>query len=99
MIRKIFVFFILALVISTTLIKNHTKNLDEKIFTAKENINYLNSLKEMVKLEHDYLTSPEKLLNLYSLYFDDELSYTHRKNIIIINDISQINTKYLNKNE
>ena len=99
MIRKIFVFFILALVISTTLIKNHTKNLDEKIFSAKENINYLNSLKEMVKLEHDYLTSPEKLLNLYSFYFDDELSYTHRKNIIIINDISQINIKYLNKNE
>ena len=78
MIRKIFVFFILALVISTTLIKNHTKNLDEKIFLDKENINYLNSLKEMVKLEHDYLTL-RKLLNLYSLYFDDELSYAIEK--------------------
>ena len=48
--------------------------LDEKIFSVKENINYLNGVKELGKLEHDYLSSPEKLLELSNLYFDLELN-------------------------
>ena len=43
MLRKIFIITILILIISTTFIKNHTKKLDEQIFSFKENINYLNS--------------------------------------------------------
>ena len=62
MLKKIFILSIFILIISTTLIKNHTKNLDEQIFSVKENINYLNSVQELVQLEHDYLSSPEKLL-------------------------------------
>ena len=63
MLRKIFVITIILLIISTTFIKNHTKKLDEQIFSLKENINYLNGVKELVQLEHNYLSSPEKLLN------------------------------------
>tara|TARA_Y100001958_G_C20805462_1_gene266887 strand:- start:216 stop:515 length:300 start_codon:yes stop_codon:yes gene_type:complete len=99
MLRKIFIITILTLIISTTYIKNHTKKLDEEIFTVKENISYLNSVKELVLLEHNYLTSPEKLLRLNSLYFDDELQFTQRKNIIIIENINQINLKTLDVNE
>ena len=52
MLRKISILSILLLIISTTLIKNHTKKLDEEIFSIKENINYLNSkLKNLVQLE------------------------------------------------
>ena len=99
MLKKLFILIILLLIISTTFIKNHTKKLDEEIFSVKENINYLNSLKELVKLEHDYLSSPEKLLKLNYLYFDDELKHSSRDNIKIINNINQINSENINQNE
>ncbi len=99
MLRKIFIIIILLLIISTTYIKNYTKKLDEKIFEVKENINYLISIKELVQLENDYLSSPSKLLDFYNIYFDNELNYTLRKNIEIINDINQINFEKMNKNE
>ena len=99
MLRKLFVLTILLLIISTTFIKNHTKKLDEKIFFVKENINYLSNVKELVQLEYDYLSSPEKLLELNNLYFDDELSFSSRKNINVINKVNQINMKNLIKNE
>ena len=99
MLKKLFILTILLLIISTTFIKNHTKKLDEEIFTVKENINYLNSLKELVKLEHDYLSSPEKLLELNYLYFDDELKHSSRDNIKIISNINQINSENINQNE
>ena len=93
MLRKLFILTILILIISTTYIKNYTKKLDEEIFSIKENINYLNSVRELVQLEYDYLSSPEKLLELNSLYFDNELSYSSRENIKIISNINEINQK------
>ena len=99
MLRKTFTLIILVLIISTTFIKNYTKKLDEKIFFVKENINYLSNVKELVQLEYDYLSSPEKLLELNNLYFDDELSFSSRKNINVINKVNQINMKNLIKNE
>tara|TARA_Y100000590_G_C15058153_1_gene765294 strand:- start:23 stop:322 length:300 start_codon:yes stop_codon:yes gene_type:complete len=99
MLRKLFILTILALIISTTIIKNHTKKIDEEIFLVKESINYLKSVKELVQLEHDYLSSPERLLELNSLYLDDELSSISRENINIINNINQINLKNKNQNE
>ena len=93
MLRKLLILTILILIISTTLIKNHTKKLDEEIFSVKENINYLNSVKELVQLEHDYLSSPEKLLELNNLYFDNELGHSSKKNINIIKKIDDLNFK------
>ena len=91
MIKKLFILSILILIISTTFIKNYTKKLDEKIFSSKENIDYLTSVKELVQLEHDYLTSPEKLFELNELLFNGELKHTHIENLIIITDINQKN--------
>ena len=99
MLRKFLILTILILIISTTFIKNHTKKLDDEIFSIKENINYLNSVKKLVQLEHDYLSSPEKLLEFKNLYFYEELSFTSKENIKIINDSSQIYFEYLEKNE
>ncbi len=99
MLRKLLILIILSLIISTTLIKNHTKKLDEEIFSVKENINYLNSVKELVQLEYDYLSSPEKLLELNDLYFDNEFSYSSKENIKIIKNINELNFKNLDKNE
>ena len=99
MLRKLLILIILVLIISTTFIKNHTKKLDEEIFSVKENINYLNSVKELVQLEHDYLSSPEKLFELNNLYLEDELSLSSRENIQVINNINKINPKTIDQNE
>ena len=99
MLRKLLILTILTLIISTTFIKNYTKKLDEEIFSVKENINYLNSVKELVQLEHDYLSSPEKLLELNNLYFDNELGYSSKENITVIDNINEINLKNSDKNE
>ena len=99
MLKKLLILTILALIISTTLIKNHTKKLNEEIFSVKENINYLNSVKELVQLEHDYLSSPEKLSELNYLYFDNKLSYSFKENIKVIDNLNEINLKNLEKND
>ena len=99
MLRKIFILTILLLIIFTTFIKNHTKKLDEKIFKVKENINYLNNVKELVQLEHDYLTSPTKLIEFKNLFFQEDLKHTSRDKIIIITDTKQIDFNNLNINE
>ena len=67
------VIFIFLLIISTALIKNSAKNNEDMIFTVKENLRFLNSKFKKIKLEHDYLSSPDKLLEYQVLYFDDEL--------------------------
>ena len=79
---------IFFLVISTAIIKNTTKQIEDEIFTAKENIRVLNSEFENVSLEHDYLSSSERLLKYQSQYFEDELI---QKNI---NDIKIYNISY-----
>ena len=99
MLRKLLILTILVLIISTTFIKNHTKKLDNEIFSLKENINYLNSVKELVQLEHGYLSSPEKLLEFNILYFDNKLGFKSREKIIVINNINQIKFKTLNQDE
>ena len=99
MLRKLLILTILVLIISTTFIKNHTKKLDNEIFSLKENINYLNSVKELVQLEHGYLSSPEKLVEFNNLYFDNKLRFNSRENIKVINNINQIKFKTLNQDE
>ena len=64
---------IFFLILSTAIIKNTTKQIEDEVFTVKENIRVLKSVFENVSLEHDYLSSAEKLLEYQFLYFEDEL--------------------------
>ena len=98
MLKKTFIVIILALIILTTFIKNHTKKLDEKIFSIKENINYLINIKELAQLEYNYLSSPSRLQDYNILYFDNEFQHTSWNNIEIIETINQIEYKTLNQN-
>ena len=71
---KSFVFtLILVLIIGTSLIKNSTKNLDDQIYSVKENILFLENRFKDSKLEFDYLSSSEKLLEYQKLYFENLL--------------------------
>ena len=78
-------FVIFFLVLSTAIIKNTTKQIEDELFTAKENIRILKSEFENISLEYDYLSSAEKLLEYQSLYFEDELIQKDIKDIKIYN--------------
>ena len=81
------IFLIVFLILSTALIKNSTKRIDDEIFTIKENIRALNKDFENIRLEHEYLSSAEKLLEFQDLYFDNDLIKNDIQNIKIINVI------------
>ena len=88
--KFILAFVIFFLVLSTAIIKNTTKLIEDEIFTAKENVRVLKSYFENVSLEYDYLSSAEKLLEYQSLYFEDELI---QKNITDIKIYNILNDK------
>ena len=82
---------IFILVLSTAIIKNTTKKIEDQIFTAKENIRVLKSEFENISLEYDYLSSAEKLLDYQSLYFEDDLIQKNIEDIKVYNVLD--NTK------
>ena len=72
--KKFFVtLFVFSLIFLTAIIKNSTKRIDDEIFVLKENIRDLKKNFENTRLEFDYLSSTEKLLQFQNLYFDNEL--------------------------
>ena len=81
------VLFILFLILSTAIVKNSTKRIDDEIFVTRESIRSLKKDFQNIKLEHDYLSSAEKLLEFQNLYFDSELI---KKDIQEIKKINQI---------
>ena len=91
---------ILFLILSTTIIKNSTKKIDDDIFSKKENIRSLKKELSNIKLEHEYLSSTEKLFEFQNLYFEDELEKKDIKEIIVIQNLSnEFQMKKLNINE
>tara|TARA_B100001093_G_C26772833_1_gene990975 strand:- start:388 stop:693 length:306 start_codon:yes stop_codon:yes gene_type:complete len=83
--KFVFAFVIFLLVLSTAIVKNTTKQMEDKIFTVKENIRVLKSEYENVSLEYAYLSSAEKLIEYQSLYFEDELIQKNLQDIKIYN--------------
>ena len=82
--KSLVISLILSLILFTALIKNSTKRIDDEIFVTKENIRGLKKDLENVKLEHNFLSSTEKLVDFQNLYFDDELVKKNINEIKII---------------
>tara|TARA_Y100001954_G_C15347399_1_gene377586 strand:- start:93 stop:401 length:309 start_codon:yes stop_codon:yes gene_type:complete len=83
--KKFFVIFlVISLILTTAVIKNSTKRIDDDIFTVKENLRDLKKNYDILKLEHDYLSSADKLLEYQNLYFENELIKKDIQNIYII---------------
>ena len=102
MIKFIVFASILSLIVSTTLIKNSTKDLDDKIYSTKENLLFLENRLKDSKLEFDYLSSSEKLLEYQLLYFENSLQKKSLKelntleiidNELIINELTILGNK------
>ena len=84
--KKITIFVpIIFLIIATTLTKNSTKKIDQKIFEKRENIILLKNKYELVLLDYNYLSSPKKLMDFQSQYFEN---YLIPRKIDQINEIS-----------
>ena len=79
------ILLILFLILSTAIVKNSTKRIDDEIFVLRENVRDLKKDFENIKLEHNYLTSAEKLLEYQDHYFYDELIKKDLQNIKTIN--------------
>ena len=82
---------IIILVLTTAIIKNTTKKIEDKIFAYKESVRLLKSDLENIQLEYDYLSSAEKLLEYQSLYFEDQLVQKKIEDIKIYNISENIN--------
>ena len=82
--KIVLVFVIFSLILSTAIIKNSAKKNEDKIFTLSENIRILNSELEKIKLEFDYLSSSDKLLEYQSLYFENNLVQKKIENIKVL---------------
>ena len=87
--KKIALTCILTLILITSLIKNSTKEIEDKIFTINENVRSLKIEFSDMMLEYNYLSSPEKLIQHQYKYFENDLIKT---------DITKIKKIYIKHN-
>ena len=93
--KIIFSITIVILIFFTSIIKNSTKKVDIEIFDLKEDIRLLNEKYELVLLDHNYLSSPKKLIEYQKQYFENDLTPTDITNVgkIDITNIEILRTK------
>ena len=71
--KQLVLVVIFVLILITSLVKNSTKEIEDQIFVINENIRPLKSELEDVLLEFNYLSSPEKLVQYQTQYFEKDL--------------------------
>ena len=86
--KTLLISLVFFLILSTAIVKNSTKKIDEDIFTLEESLRSLKNEYENVKLEFEFLSSSEKLLDFQELYFDEKLFQKDINNIEIISEKS-----------
>ena len=71
--RIVLIFSILVLIFATTVTKHSTKKIDKGIINLKKDIRFLADQYELVLLDNNYLSSPQKLLEYQQKFFENEL--------------------------
>ena len=101
--KKIILFLsIFLLLIFTIITKNSTKEIEKRIYNKKENLRMLKQKYEMVLLDFNYLSSPEKLMEYQSRYFENELkeiNIINLKKLILVENKIQVKQFIDLKNE
>ena len=100
--RLILFLSIFLLLIFTTITKNSTKEIEIQIYNTKENLRILQQKYEMVLLDFNYLSSPKKLMEYQSKYFDNELEeidITNLKKLTLLGNEIQVKQFIDSKNE
>ena len=71
--KKYIIFFcIVCLVITTSIVKSSTRQLEKNIFILEEEVKILDEKFNFLLLESDYLTTPERLIGLKEKIFKDK---------------------------
>ena len=70
--KYIILFGIIFLIITTSIVKSSTRQLEKKIFILKEEVKILEEKLNFLILENDYLTTPERLIRLKEKIFKDQ---------------------------
>ena len=92
--KIIFSITIVILIFLTSIIKSSTKKVDIEIFDLKEDIRLLNEKYELVLLDHNYLSSPKKLIEYQKKFFENDLIPS---DIVDFEKIDFSNKEILNK--
>ncbi len=71
--KKLALAFILILILTTSLVKNSTKEIEDKTFNINETIKSLEVELGDIMLEYNYLSSPDKLTQYQTQYFEKDL--------------------------
>ena len=71
--KKYIIFFcIVCLIITTSIIKSSTRQLEKNIFILEEEVKILDEKFNFLLLESNYLTTPERLIGLKEKKFKDK---------------------------
>ena len=71
--KKVVFLIIFVLILATSLVKNSTKEIEDKIFIVNENIRPLKLKLGDELLEYNYLSAPAKLIQYQTQYFEKNL--------------------------
>ena len=99
--KTLLILSIFVLILITSLGKNSTKKIEDEIFLVNESIRLLRVELGNILLEYNYLSSPEKLIQYQSQYFENDLmqmDITNIKKIIEVDDQLMI-TDFIKKLE
>ena len=84
--KKYIIFFgIIFLIITTSIVKSSTRQLEKNIFILEEEVKILEEKFNFLILENDYLTTPERLIGLKEKIFKDKFFPINPKDIKNIN--------------
>ena len=78
------IIFILILIVLTSIVKTSTRDLETKIFMSEEEIKLLSNKRELILLENNYLSSPDRMFELKKKLFKDTLNTINLKKIITL---------------
>ena len=94
--KKIAFIIIFILILATSIVKNSTKEIEDRIFAVNENIRPLKKELSDVLLEYNFLSSPGKLTQYQAQYFEKDLmkiditkikEIPENDNLILVNDL------------
>ncbi len=79
--KYIILFGIIFLIITTSIVKSSTRQLEKKIFILEEEVKILEEKYDFFLLENDYLTTPERLIGLKEKIFKNKFFPINPKDI------------------
>ncbi len=80
------ILFLIILIILTSLVKTSTRDLETKIFTNQEEIKLLSDEKDLILLEYNFLSSPERLYDFKKKFFKENLLSINLDKLIFLKD-------------